>query len=833
MLVSNPWRVTGLALAAVLSALVLQTEGASGLWLDLSAGRDMLRSRTLQLTDWYTHTHQGAPIVNVEWLRQALTYVVYAASGLAGVTLLKLLAALAAYGAMLATRKLHRWPAAAAALTLLAILTAQSRLHAMDDLVALLALAVLNKVLHDARAGSTKRLAWTVPIMILWANMGSVAIFGSLLIAIHAGGAIALHLSGANRWQHIGAWAAAALGGALALALTPYGGRGVVHAGEWIHAGLRPAHAVDPAVWAPLWSAPIILSTLAGTAFLLVAILLAALAPRALKPVDWVLLVGCVMLAATTRRFAGPAALICTPWMTLAAVEVSGRLKAHLRRRRAGAPDAYAIVLRTGLCVACLVVVVDTVTNRLYARDGRTTTFGIGIDRAALPASSAAALAGLKAAPRLYNSARLGGYLTWHLYPAQRTYVDERQHFEDAFLASDAERRTIPASLPVALADEGVDVAHVDSEMQPLLALLRSFADHPDWMLYHASPTGAIFVRPGLSAEPRGAEQWELVNPVQIEIDQGIRYTEMLLALGLVDHAVAVGEQLRQKLPNSPSTAALFGQLALATGHPDLAAHNMQAALEHDPKNALHWARLAEATAASGDSAQALRPLSIAYSLDPRNPRIHRLLGTFYLNLGRPTEALQHFDQAIQARPSVAAVCGQASAFYALGRDHDAIALLDTWQEDIPGLERQARALRTDCLERIANRAHAAGQLAQAAEACEAALLLLPDRVSLHRTRARVALDQADAATAALAARQALELDPGDPDTLLLAARAEARLGHVQEALEAITAAIDTGLSGTAAILELQEFESLADTREWAAIAETIGGLQATTAAAD
>src|SRR6266542_4735384 len=71
---------TLLFLAIAVGAFLMPAQGDT--WWQLRAGQEMWRTRDFLLRDTFSHTVNGAPWPNHEWLSQVLFYGAYAAGGL-------------------------------------------------------------------------------------------------------------------------------------------------------------------------------------------------------------------------------------------------------------------------------------------------------------------------------------------------------------------------------------------------------------------------------------------------------------------------------------------------------------------------------------------------------------------------------------------------------------------------------------------------------------------------------------------------------------------------------------------------------------------------------
>lgn len=166
-------------LAAVILFAVVLTCGLSAMqtdtWWQLRAGQDMWRSRTVLLTDTYSHTAAGAFWPNHEWLAEVIFYAMYRVGGLGALTLWS--AALIAAGWMF-TWSLAEGPRRRVFLLTLAALVSSAiwwgpRPHAFSLLF------IPMTVFLIARG----RLWWLPPVFLVWANAHGGVLLGFVLMA--------------------------------------------------------------------------------------------------------------------------------------------------------------------------------------------------------------------------------------------------------------------------------------------------------------------------------------------------------------------------------------------------------------------------------------------------------------------------------------------------------------------------------------------------------------------------------------------------------------------------------------------------------------------------
>jgi tetratricopeptide (TPR) repeat protein len=258
--------------------------------------------------------------------------------------------------------------------------------------------------------------------------------------------------------------------------------------------------------------------------------------------------------------------------------------------------------------------------------------------------------------------------------------------------------------------------------------------------------------------------------------------------------------------------AELMGDVEYDLGRFAAAADAYRRCVAIDDANARHQFKLGLALFRAGDAAGAAVPLRRAASLDPGMAEARYALGLSLRRAGQRDEAIRVFEEAVGASPALSAAREELAALYAEARRvPEAIAQLEAiaaLEPDRPERQAavalaQARAGRTDL---------AVGVLGRAAERYpdNAVIFVALGRVwfeSAERTRDRAALRKAlealepftrgtsasgeaialygralvlsgEVARGETLLREAAEILPVSPDTLLWLADAAERLGH-------------------------------------------------------
>jgi hypothetical protein len=164
---------TLLFLSISLAAFLMPAQNDT--WWQLRAGREMWLTRHILLRDTFSHTVYGAFWPNHEWLSQVLFYGVYAAGGIAFVTIVSATAVTAAW--LLVWRLTPGSTRSRFFLTSLAVVSASTIWGPRPQALSLLLLPLTMWLLCNGR------YAWLPLVFLLWANLHGAVVMGVLVLA--------------------------------------------------------------------------------------------------------------------------------------------------------------------------------------------------------------------------------------------------------------------------------------------------------------------------------------------------------------------------------------------------------------------------------------------------------------------------------------------------------------------------------------------------------------------------------------------------------------------------------------------------------------------------
>jgi hypothetical protein len=401
-------------------------------------GAVLLDAGHLPYRDDFSYTAGGEPWVDHEWLSGVVFYALLRTGGEPALQLFKYAAAACALGLVFSLhRSVYRvspiWGAAALGLLAPAYLAAfltTLRAQVFSIVCFLLFLAVLERV--RLRQWPAARLAWLVPLAVLWGNAHGGFVMGVLAVALYGAACV---LSGRRRDAILHGALAAGMVGAVTL-LNPYGPR---YLGFLLHAWSLDRTGISE--WQPMlagrWTRGT--WTLAGLAALSAGLALRSLVrgwlaarsvPRKtssagllddshpLAPALVLLLVVCMSLLA--RRIHPFMALALALYLPLLAPPAAHRILLGRAALAAGVAVPIAAALAAPLLLWKALPARPVLGS--FVPDERSQV----VPRYRYPVGAVRYLREAPYAGRLLNPFTPGEFLYWSLYPRYRVAIDGR-----------------------------------------------------------------------------------------------------------------------------------------------------------------------------------------------------------------------------------------------------------------------------------------------------------------------------------------------------------------------------------------------------------------------
>ena len=711
----------------------------------LLEGRRILETGHVPRVDDLSYTSAGRSWVDLQWLFETLVAALHREAGPAGLDLLKI--GLIGGGFVLAIAAALREapPLPVAAFGLLAVAAAQERFTLRPEASTFLMLGALLRLLAERRTRPV--LLFLAPLLLtLWANLHALYAAGlGALLLVAAGDALELRLSGGRRSvvdglppPRLRPLVLATCASVPATLLTPYGLAGWSLpwrllsrriAGETVYgeaiAEFRAPFAGDG-----------LTASVAAFGLLALVTLVALLAcPRGKRAcADWLLVGAFLTLALVARRNIALFAIVALsvgPRPAAAAVS---------RARQKLAPGAWSggrWLVAGLLAAAILVLEVDVVTNRFFARDATQRYFGRGEAPGFYPHAAADFILAQSLDGEVLNDLTSGGFLAWRWFPARRVFIDGRLevHGEDLFV--DALRlRQEPQFFERIAGRYGVTaVLWSHRESAAAAPLLRYLASGHGWRVAFVDLSAAVFVRDAAKRRDGGMVPFlDLDDPrLATRVLDGLRDAEARSAASDPLPAFLRRVLPRRDAPVAEAEAAIFF-----------------------------------ATIGRRPSAELL--FDAALRRDPANPILRYDLGALLDQSGDRKGARRAYEEALALRPSYAPA--RESLALLLVRSGDVEGALAQW-----GLAERSGRLGPASLEARGALLARRGQVDQAIDDYRELLLDDPARSDARSFLALLYLKDGLKDKAIAEARRALALDPQAPLSRVALARIQAEIG--------------------------------------------------------
>ncbi|HXI32028.1 MAG TPA: hypothetical protein VNG89_26500 [Vicinamibacterales bacterium] len=387
-------------------------------WWHLRAGQEMWRTHALLTVDTFSHTVAGTYWPNHEWLFEVLLYPVFAAGGVALVTLVCAAAATAAW--IIVWREIPAPPRIRFMLMAGVLISAVGTWSPRPQVFSLLLLTVTVALLRR------RRYAWLPIIFLGWANLHGAVVIGGVVVAAAFAAAIVEDRAAAIRFAP---WAAATFAATL---VTPMG----IHFWIAIVQSLGRIRMIGIDEWAPPRLGDVAMLPFWITAAALVGLVLARgrglLGDEAARRDGQITICICALAllppAIGAVRNVPPFLLIAVPAIAALARSASATnaprhedqlLSSCFRVFRASEDDRSVAAPRANLALAIAAAAASIVVVALsYTRSAP------HLNWQPLPPRSLAALDACHG--NLYNRYDEGGYLIWFA-PAHRVFLDGRQ----------------------------------------------------------------------------------------------------------------------------------------------------------------------------------------------------------------------------------------------------------------------------------------------------------------------------------------------------------------------------------------------------------------------
>ena len=628
---------------AVTAAFALRRLDDFDTWWHLAAGRWIVTHGSVPSTDTLSFTVPENAWINLQWLYEVLLYGLYSVGGADLLVIASVLCFSASAGMTAVAARRGLGGLGIGVLMLWAAMTANERFLIRPEMATFVLLPTVQWLVAGARDRDPRRLWWLVPAMMAWVNLHSLFILGAAVIAAGMASSLAAQwlplpagwredaeLSPDSRRTLIMAGSAALL----ATLCNPYFLRGVAFPFELV-SRIDGSNGVFLAIgeFRPPFSG--YFPTLAlgsyqvyfGFSIVVVglALLVRALAAPRRDHAGPSIDIGSVAvfaalayLSTLARRNVGVFVIGAVP---VVAAALSVLLPSLLQRIPARVRAGSAVAARGLFLGCCALIVAYVASNGWYARTNETHEFGLGTFEVNFPIHAAEFMREQSIPGPMFNDLTSGGYLAWDDPTGGGVYIDGRLEVYDAPFFShymdtlSDQRRWFAEAEKLDI--QSVVLFHRWGNRH---RLIRTLAQHADWMLVYVDEAVVVFVRvrgneevvqralvAGTANSARTEARLQSVSPgwgwpMQKTIALQ-SYGQILAVLGYGDAALGVYQQLLElrlsPLAEGAIRRAVAGML-YRRGQVEGARLQLEKALEVEPGDADTAAMLERVRASHG-----------------------------------------------------------------------------------------------------------------------------------------------------------------------------------------------------------------------------------------
>ncbi len=579
----------------------------------------------------YSYTEPDFPFVNHHWLSGVVFYLIYQIAGFKGLTVFAAIILLSAFALFfyIAVKKADFW--LVAPFSILTILILRQRTDVRPEIFSYFLIALFLYCLLDFKEHSERnKIFWLIPLEILWVNLHIFFSIGIALVAGFLAEGIIIHRKNIKRNLFVKKLTMLLAILATASLINPNGIYGALRSFYQWRAPAFPMRTFELQSITEFLRINLLKDNISIIFFWLAVPLLALsfISNHKRKPVFFVL----ASIATTIIGFSVIRGLALFGFIFLPAVshnfqDTFIKIKNSLKTKRPQITGIASVFFIAILVVMPVYLTVLGWKGKISVNEKP----GIGLT----PHSNDSAIffKAEKLRGPIFNDGSIGSYLTYHLYPQESVFVDNR--WGDAYPAS------IFNTYLAMLAREDVwqkmlkqyDFNVIffywnDGDRDTHIFLKRRMAD-PAWSLVHADTYAVILLRN---------------TPENQAVIQKFRITK---------------ENIEQRLPFLLNSADADYQIAVADisikmGRNDLAMAIFKKVVTKWPEKGRVWMAMGELEAIDYDSESAIRSaefLEKAISVGQKTAEAYSFLGLAYVKIGEYDKAREALRKALKINP--------------------------------------------------------------------------------------------------------------------------------------------------------------------------------------
>lgn len=668
-------RITIFFLFALIFTLSCHILSDVDIWWHLGAGKYILENQHIPKVDIFSYTAAGRPWIDLHWLFQVLSFLIYEILGVNGLIILRITVLLFAFVFLfqIGYRKSNFLISVLCFIP--GVVAASSRFHERPEIFTFLFMAMYLFVLHKYKY-ENKNYIWILPILqVLWVNIHGLFILGTGMVFAYLFGEVVSWKAGipflknseftikGRRYYKLLLVGVLMI---LACFINPYGFKGVLF--------------------------PFVLFTRIGTSTNIYArSILEFQRPFSIHPVPYdifyykiALILSVITLLVNIKRTDLSRVLIYTaflylsllarrnvaifvlaalPFMvtnlneTLSSLRLTrqGKLKQVLANSfgigksfLAKRWTAIALILFMGWSIW------NIASNKFYLRMRVPASWGFGVNELFFPRRACDFVEENGISGPIFNNLGAGGYLIWRFYPSRKVFIDGRLEVYDT---------THYALYQRTLSDEEVwkqVVNHYDincvilSHILPGISdMIRRLYSDKNWKLIYYDDVAAVFIR----NHERNQRIIEMGQQDSTLSGGGTYFSclyrgDFFSTIGLSERAIKEYEKAIELYPRCVVAHNNLGNLYLAKGWYEKALEEFKQALVADTGFVEVYNNIGLAYLNLRKYEEAIAAYRKALKISPQTPQLHLNLGVVYEEQGLIKEAIEEYKKALALKPN-------------------------------------------------------------------------------------------------------------------------------------------------------------------------------------
>jgi tetratricopeptide (TPR) repeat protein len=648
-----------LAVAAFGCFRVIDTD----VWLYIRAGEYITQNLNVPRADIFSYTAGGQPWIDVHWLAQLLLYAVYALSGSAGLSLLRMILVLAIFAVLYRCCRRSAGCVTTLVVLTVSLLTANERFLIKPSLLSLVLGVLFLFFLERSRVQPGRHLYILVPLQILWTNSHPSFLLGPFLIFTYLMDAVITQDRGSGQLiKHL----ALVLGIAVvSCLLNPYGFSLLLQPWRQMSATIFREHIIP---WKPSTAAfPALYSVLSFRLMLVACVISIVLNARRMRPAHLIVTAVFGYLGLRSQRMMAVFALLSAPGLAYNLGAVADTVRYRW-------PSGERILRGAALILVSVLLIYllrDVTTNAFYESQRSLRRFGLGKSRIAYPEEAFAFIDASRVKGNIFSNYDCGSYFAGYFFPGRKVFIDGR----NLVYGKELFKLYLDAMSDVALMDEMADRFDIAAIVlthgaRDAKALLPRLWKDRTWRPVYIDDRAVVFFRdtpnvtlPRINLEDCGLKGVPSITKFPLA---EMRAGEVFFTLGRYDCARKQFLSARRRYPVLPEAYNFLGIIALREGDRPTAKDYFQKACRVSRSYAEPHINLAILLIDENDIAAAEREAKTAIGIEPSNAHAHSSLGLAYTRKGTLSDAAGEFRTAIAIEP------GEAEYHNTLGTIYEA-----------------------------------------------------------------------------------------------------------------------------------------------------------------